>query len=214
MARSYRMIILLTIVITAIALSGCTGSSGSGPSAKPMVVNTVGTGPAQVQVPQDTPVPTPMITATPTPTPVPPPISISNVNITGTVDSGAAQYADRHDTAKFTITNTGSATLQDLVIVYQVDTAETATSGAGTTSTDVPRYTNTSEGTLNPGDSMNLVVTAPLYPALLVANVTITAMWKGGSLVMYNTTLDPNFTGGINPADAEAVMQSGSAYNP
>ena len=214
MARSYRFIVLLTIVIIAITLSGCTGSSGSGPSTKPMVVNTVGTGPAQVQVPQNTPIPTPTVTATPTPTPVPPPISVSNVNITGTVDSGAAQYADRHDTAKFTITNTGSDTLQNLVIVYQVVTAETAVSGAGTSSTDVPRYTNKSEGTLNPGDSRDIVVTAPLYPALLQANVTIIAMWKGGSLAMYNTTLEPNFTGGINPADAEAVMQSGSAYNP
>ena len=214
MAISYKFTVLIIILISVTALAGCIGSSGSQASPNPMVITTVGTGPTQTPITQETPIPTPMTTATPTPTPVPPAISISNVNITGTVDSGAAQYAMRHDTATFTVTNTGQNVLQNLNIIYQVVTSETADGEAGTSSTDVAIYTNSSEGTLNTGASKDLVVKAPLYPALLQANVTIIATWRGGSLVLYNTTLEPNFSGGINPDDAEAVEEAGSANNP
>jgi hypothetical protein len=208
-------LILIIVVIAAIALAGCaasTGSSGNNTTSSQMVVSTVNTGP--VETPQATPVPLPTVTATPTPTPVPPTITIANVNITGTVDSGNPEYANRHDTATFTITNTGGATLQSLLIVYEVDTNQTFVSNSGTSSNIVPQYTNTTVGTFNPGDSKDLTITAPLYPAMVNANVTIWATWKGGSMILYNKMLYPNFSGGIDPADAAALDEYGSANNP
>lgn len=209
-------LILITVVIIAIALAGCTastGSSGNNTTSSQMVVSTVNTGP--VETPQATPVPTPTVTATPTPTPVPPPISINgNVNIAGTVDSGNPEYAYRHDTAKFTIENTGGATLQKLVIVYEVDYNETAVSDSGTSLSEISLYTNTSIGTFNTGQSKDLTVAAPEYPAMVNSTVTITAVWQGGSLILYNTILYPNLSGGISPADAAALEEYGSANNP
>lgn len=187
------------IIILAIAVAGCALPTSTENSDKPLIVATIG---PPTPTPTDVQEPTPMPTWTPTPTPVPPPpppISIYDVNITGMVDSGSPYFALKHDTAKFLVKNTGNATLEDLIIVYTVAHPVTTSGPAGTSTTTVLQQKNESIGKMSPGDARSIVIKAPDYPAMVEANVTITAMWNGGSLELYSTTLEPDFSGGIAP---------------
>ncbi|AFD00805.1 hypothetical protein Mtc_2066 [Methanocella conradii HZ254] len=184
------------IMILAIAVAGCALPTSTENSDKPLIVATIG---PPTPTPTDVPEPTPTWTPTPTPVPPPPPpISIYDVNITGMVDSGSPYFALKHDTAKFRVKNTGNATLEDLIIVYTVAHPVTTSGPASTSTTMVLQQKNESIGKMSPGDVRNIIIKAPDYPAMVEANVTITAMWNGGSLELYSTTLKPGF-GNVAP---------------
>lgn len=188
-----KLFVLLMLMLAVIALSGCASSSGDN-STKPMYIVTVGTGPTdQPQLPTDTPVPTPTATPVPTPTPVPEPVTLSNMNIAFSVEGGlepnTVQYAVRHDTATFTIADTGQTPLVDLSLTYKIDQLDVLTDGS---IIHDPRNATYFVGTIYAGDQKNITMQAPLYSAVADVNMTILAKWRDGSLVVYSTFLKSN----------------------
>jgi hypothetical protein len=224
MGRLKTSFIILTVMVMAIVLSGCTSSSPD--AGKPLVVATVG-GPTPI--PTDLPEPTPGPTWVPSPTPRPPPVTLSDFVITVKINGDQkpisgdpsqdlqvnAQYAVRQDTAKFKIQNTGDATLNNLDITYQLATPTSFIDpyNGQTSITYKTQTTPQSLGTLNPGDTRDITIVTPLYGAMLEANVTISAKWDGGSLDLFRTTLEPNFQSGtnFNPTNQLEVKMYGSA---
>jgi hypothetical protein len=191
-----KFFISLMLMLAVIALSGCASSSGDNATTKPMYIVTVGTGPTDqpVLAPTDMPVPTPTATPVPTPTPVPEPVTLSNLKIVFSVEGGqepgSIQYAVRHDTATFTIADTGQVPLNDLSLIYEVDTHLLLTDGSAID--DVQTTKPYSVGTLFAGDEKKITMEAPIYSALADVNMTITAKWRDGSLVVYKTFLKSN----------------------
>lgn len=224
----YMKTLAIILLLAVLAMAGCISSSGeNAATTPPKIVATVG---APTPIPTEPPEPTQGPTWVPTPTPVPPKVTLSNFNLTVTINgdqrqwtgdpnqSGQinAQYATRQDTVTFNVMNTGDATLEGLEIIYQVVTPITVIGPDGVSyTTDSAQIKKESIGSFKPGDSRNIAIASPLYGAMLEANVTVTAKWKGGSLDLYMTTLEPNFQSGTiySPENDMAVKTHGSAYN-
>jgi hypothetical protein len=215
---------IIVLLMAGIAIAGCVSS---GNNTGPKIVATVG---APTPIPTEPPEPTVGPTWTPTPTPVPPAVTLSGFSLTVVINgdqrqwtgdpnkSGElnAQYATRQDTVTFNVQNTGDATLQSLVIIYKVSTPISVTDSSGrTSSTNFDQIKNSTIGTLKPGESRDITIVSPMYGAMLDANVTVTAIWNGGSLDLYMATLEPNFSSGTTytPANDLSVRMYGSAYN-
>jgi hypothetical protein len=223
MARRKVSFIVLAVLIMAIALSGCSSPEVS--NGKPLVVATIG---APTPVPTEPPEPTPGPTWVPTPTPVPDPISLTTeVKLEGVINGDQrpvsgdpndslqlnARYATRQDTARFTVKNTGDAPLEGLSIVYVLEVSMTTVGNGQYSTTVIPKSTVVDVGTLNRGDTKDLVILSPVYEAMQEVNMTIIAKWDNGTFQLYRATLEPDLSGGISQSDIIAVMTYGSANN-
>ncbi len=223
--KMYGLIALMALGM--IVVAGCVASSGDNNTntKTPMIVATVG-GPTPI--PTEPPAPTVGPTWVPTPTPVPPIMTLSGFSIIVTINGDLkpisddpnqseqenAQYAMRQDKVSFSVQNTGSNTLNNVVITYKVVTPMSVIDSGQTFTTDYVQTKNVTLGTMTRGASKPITLESPLYGAMLTANVTVTALWDGGSLDLYKTTLQPSFNSGLSQSPPNDITREyGSAYN-
>ena len=188
-----------------------------------MVIVTIG---EPTPRPTEPPEPTIGPTWTPTPTPVPPPLTLSDFNLEIRLNADTqkwtqepdqqqinAIYATRMDRATFTVTNTGTETRKNLVIVYDVAYPITKIDSQGRISNTTNHASvETKRGTLDPGGYVEVTINSPYFEAMITAELTITANWDGGSMVLYKATLEPKFTSGTvyTPANINFVKSYGT----
>lgn len=217
---------MIILIMACIVFAGCVSSSGDNPTPSQKVVATVG---APTPTPTEPPEPTIGPTWTPTPTPVPMPVTLSDFVLQVRINADQrqwtgdpsesqqinAQYAARQDLATFVITNTGTATLKNLVIVYDLAIPMTTTYNGQDFTTINHQSVNSTLDTLKPGEYREVTVQSPIYGAMLTADMTITAYWAGGSLELYKAELEPKFDSGTSytPSNGVDIKQYGSAYN-
>lgn len=194
----------LILILAAVAMAGCTTSSSDNKNSTPMVVAVVGAPTATPAPTMQYPTFTPIPTAAPTPTPVPQAVTAYDVNITMTKIEGTNPlYASRQDTVTFIVKDTGDAELDGLSIAYQVGTPMNRTYNGQPVVSTYSQYTNTTIGTMKPGDEKTITLLSPLYAEYSEADVTITAVWNDGSLVLFNTKIQPSAIAGSPPSGAD-----------
>lgn len=210
-----------------IVIAGCVASSGDNNTVTktPMVVATVG-GPTPI--PTEPPDPTVGPTWVPTPTPVPPQVTLSEFAITVIINGDIkppsgdpddslqenAQYATRQDKVSFSIQNTGDATMNNAELTYRVVTPISIIDSGQTYTTDRTQTKQVTLGTMTKGVYKDITLDSPLYGAMLAANVTVTVKWDGGSMDVYQTTLQPSFESGLSQSPPNDITKTyGSANN-
>lgn len=185
----YARMLILMVIATALAISGCTmPDQAPSPTPSPTVET-----PTPTALPADIPTPTPLpsITATPTPAPEPSPVAgkmfeIKDLEIYwDTVDP--LQY----EKATFTLDYINeSQTLTDVRVAYRVITPVIIVNYDGTNTTTILQKESVATlGMMKPGDEKKVEIEGPKHQKV-PTRVEILVTWNGGSEQAFNTTLE------------------------